>query len=289
MKVMLAEYSVCTGMGEEIRMEGAAMLRMLRKSFERADCSVSIPRDFGDDFLNVAKACDCGHVITPDGLLAECTARLESACISLGSPSAAIRLCADKAETTEILLHNGLPAPRIVREGAHGGAVKCVIKPRTGCGSEEVYVSEGPVEKDGFISTEYIEGEHLSVSLVSGSGFVLPLTLNRQHIHMDGSVTYDGNDVNIDHHAQDEIFSVARKAGIMLGCRGLFGVDIVYADRPYIVDVNPRPTTAMVGVARVIDRNLADLVLLARFGELPDHVGYRGRCSFTKKDLGAFL
>ncbi len=45
----------------------------------------------------------------------------------------------------------------------------------------------------------------------------------------------------------------------------------------------------MVGVARVIDRNLADLVLLARFGELPDHVGYRGRCSFTKKDLGAFL
>ncbi len=160
MKVMLAEYSVCTGMGEEIRMEGAAMLRTLRKSFERADCSVSIPRDFGDDFMNVAKACDCGLVIAPDGMLADCTERLESACISLGSPPAVIRLCADKAETTEILLHNGLYAPRIVREGP----VKCVVKPRTGCGSDGVFVSEGPVEKDGFISTEYIDGEHLSVS-----------------------------------------------------------------------------------------------------------------------------
>jgi predicted ATP-grasp superfamily ATP-dependent carboligase len=66
-------------------------------------------------------------------------------------------------------------------------------------------------------------------------------------------------------------------------------VDIVFAGQPYVVDVNPRPTTSVVGVARVIDRSLADLVLLARFGALPDRVGYRGRCSFTKKDLGAFL
>jgi predicted ATP-grasp superfamily ATP-dependent carboligase len=222
-------------------------------------------------------------------LVADATARLEAACINLGSPPSVIRLCADKLETTELLLHNGLCAPRIIREGAHQGAIKCVVKPRTGCGSEGVFVSGGPVERDGYISTEYIEGEHLSVSLVSGSGFVLPLTLNRQHIHMNGSVVYDGNDVNIEHPARDEIFGVARRAGLMLGCRGLFGVDIVYADQPCVVDVNPRPTTAMVGVARAIDRNLADLALLARFGELPDHVGYRGRCSFTKRDLGAFL
>ncbi|OPY29781.1 MAG: carbamoyl phosphate synthase-like protein [Methanocella sp. PtaU1.Bin125] len=289
MKVMLAEYSVCTGLGEDIRMEGAAMLRTLAKSFERAGCRVFIPRDFGDDFLSVAKACDCGLVIAPDDRLADDTARLESACINLGSPPAVIRLCADKQETTELLLHNGMSAPRIVREGAPDGAVKCVVKPRTGCGSDSVFVSESAVEKDGYISTEYVEGEHLSVSLVSGGGSVLPLTLNRQHIHMNGSVAYDGNDVNIEHPARDEIFSAARQAGVMLGCRGLFGVDIVYADRPYIVDVNARPTTAMVGVARVIDCSLADLVLKARFGELPERVGYRGRCSFTKKDLGAFL
>jgi predicted ATP-grasp superfamily ATP-dependent carboligase len=285
MKVMLAEYSVCTGMGEVIRKEGAAMLKTLKLSFEQAGCSVFVPRDFDDDFLATAKACDCGLVIAPDDLLADYTATLEAACINLGSPPAAIRLCADKLETTELLLYNGLPAPRIVREGQ----VKCVVKPRTGCGSEGVFLSGGPADISGYIATEFIDGEHLSVSLLGGTDAVLPLTLNRQHIHMNGKVEYDGNDVNVEHPARDEIFAVARRAGHMLGCRGLFGVDVVYSDRPYVVDVNPRPTTSVVGVARVIDRNLADLVLLARFGELPDRVGYRGRCSFTKKDLEAFL
>jgi predicted ATP-grasp superfamily ATP-dependent carboligase len=284
MKVMLAEYSVCTGLGEEIRREGAAMLKTLAHSFEQAGCTVLIPRDFGDDFRAIAKSSDCGLVIAPDDLLADYTATLEAACINLGCPPAAIRLCADKLETTELLLHNGLPAPRIIREGK----VKSVVKPRTGCGSEGVFLSDGPTDTDGYIATEYIEGEHLSVSLLGGEDFVLPLTLNRQHIHMNGKFLYDGNDVNIEHPAQEEIFAVAQRAGYMLGCRGLFGIDIVYADRPYIVDVNPRPTTAVLGVARVIDRNLADLILLARFGKLPGHIGYRGRCSFTKKDLEAY-
>jgi predicted ATP-grasp superfamily ATP-dependent carboligase len=285
MKVMLAEYSVCTGRSEVIRKEGAAMLKTLKQSFEQAGCSVFVPRDFDGDFLATAKACDCGLVIAPDDLLADYTARLETACINLGSPPAAIRLCADKLETTELLLYNGLPAPRIVREGQ----VKCVVKPRTGCGSEGVFVAGSPTDLDGYISTEFIDGEHLSVSLLGGTGSILPLTLNRQHIHMNGKVEYDGNDVNVEHPAREDIFAVARKAGDMLGCRGLYGVDVVYSDRPYVVDVNPRPTTSVVGVARVVDRNLADLVLLARFGELPDRVGYRGRCSFAKKDLEAFL
>ncbi len=300
MKVMLAEYATCTGLEGALRAEGFAMLSTLKQSFEQAGCRVFVPRDFGKDFATTAKVADCGLVIAPDDRLAADTAVLEAGCINLGSPPAAIRLCADKRETTELLLHNGLYAPRIVREGgapdgAHG--TKCVVKPRTGCGSEGVFVAPAPVEREGFIATEYIEGEHLSVSLVSGSGFALPLTLNRQHIHMDGGVAYDGNDVNVEHPAGEEIVAAARRAGQMLGCRGLFGVDIVYGracdgaeiapNRPYVVDVNPRPTTSVVGVARVIDRNLADLVLLARFGELPDRVGYRGRCSFTKKDLEA--
>lgn len=285
MKVMLAEYSVCTGMDEAIRAEGAAMLKTLTQSFEQAGCTVFIPPDFGDGFMATAKACDCGLVIAPDDLLADYTEKLEAACINLGCPPAAIRLCADKLETTEFLLYNGIPAPRIVREGR----VKSVVKPRAGCGSEGVFISDGPVDAGGYIATEYIEGEHLSVSLLGGAGTLMPLTLNRQHIHINGKVEYDGNDVNVEHPAREEIFAVARKAGHMLGCRGLFGIDIVYSDRPYIVDVNPRPTTSVVGIARAIDRNLADLMLLARFGTLPDRVGYRGRCSFTKKDLEAYL
>lgn len=285
MKIMLAEYSVCTGMGDVIRKEGAAMLYTLKDAFEAAGCSVDVPADFGDDLRRKAEASDCGLIIAPDDLLAGYTAVVESSCINLGSSSAAVRLCADKLETTELLLHNGLPAPRIVREGN----ARCVVKPRFGCGSEDIFISEGPVDKAGYISTELIEGEHLSVSLVAGENSVLPLSLNRQHIRMDGTVEYDGNDVNIEHPAKDSIFRVARVAGNMLGCRGLFGVDIVFDGLPYVVDVNPRPTTSLIGVARTIDRSLADIIILARFGGLPESIGRTGSCSFTKNDLEVFL
>jgi predicted ATP-grasp superfamily ATP-dependent carboligase len=285
MKILLAEYSVCAGM-EALAPEGRAMLNTLRRSFEAAGCSVLVPRDFGGELLELSKKCDCFLLIAPDSMLERLTSAIEKSCINLGSPSRVARLGADKQETTELLLHNGIPAPRLV----HEKGIKCVVKPRYGCGSEGIFISPGPVERDGYISTEYVEGEHLSVSLIGGNA-MLPLTLNRQHIKKVEEkgvayFNYDGNEVNIEHPAGKEILDVARRAGHMLGCRGLFGIDIVYGDRPYVVDVNPRVTTAVIGLARVLEENVADLILKARFGSLPDHVNGTGSFSFTKADLG---
>ncbi len=284
MKILLAEYTTSLGM-EDLAPEGRAMLGTLKRSFEAAGCSVLSPRDFEDSLADLSEKCDCFLLIAPDALLAKFTADIEKTCINLGCPSRVVRLCADKQETTELLLFNGIPAPRIVNEKG----VKCVVKPRYGCGSEGIFISPGPVEKEGFISTEYIEGEHLSVSLVGGDT-MLPLALNRQHINkveangVEG-FSYDGNEVNIGHPAREEILDVAKRAGDMLGCRGLFGIDIVYGDKPYVVDVNPRVTTAVPGLARVLENNLADLILKARFGTLPDRVTLNGSFSFTRADL----
>ena len=284
MKILLAEYSVCAGL-ETLAGEGRAMLAVLRHSFEAAGCTVLVPRDFEKDLLNLSRQCDCFLLIAPDETLEKYTAGLEKGCINLGCSSRVAKLCADKQETTETLLYNGVSAPRIV----HEKGVKCVVKPRYGCGAEGIFISPDHVEREGFISTEYIEGEHLSVSLIGGRT-MLPLTLNRQHIRTIESggisfIEYDGNDVPYDHPAKKEIFEVAKKAGHMLGCQGLFGIDIVYGDKPYIVDVNPRPTTAVIGLSKVMEENVADLILMARFGTLPDSVGIKGHYSFTKEDL----
>jgi len=284
MKILLAEYSACAGI-DSLAMEGRAMLNTLKRSFEAAGCTVFIPENFDSGLSGLSRKCDCFLLIAPDVMLEKYTAVAEKNCINLGCSSHVARLCADKLETTELLLYNGIPAPRLV----HEKGVKCVIKPRYGCGAEGVFISPGPIEREGFISTEYIEGEHLSVSLIGGRT-ILPLTLNRQMIkkteanglaHLD----YNGNEMPIEHQAKKEIFDVAKKAGHMLGCRGLFGIDIVYGDKPYVVDVNPRPTTAVLGLARVMEENLADLTLKARFGDLPDGVTLKGHFSFTKSDL----
>jgi predicted ATP-grasp superfamily ATP-dependent carboligase len=284
MKILLAEYSACAGV-EALAIEGRAMLNTLKRSFEAAGCGVFVPPDFEVGLLELSKKCDCFLLIAPDAMLAQYTAAIEKNCINLGCSPSVARLCADKQETTEALLHNGIPAPRLV----HEKGIKCVLKPRYGCGSEGIFISPGPIVREGFISTEYIDGEHLSVSLVGGKA-MLPLTLNSQRIKKveEKGVAYfryDGNDVNIDHPARGEILDVAKKAGDMLGCRGLFGIDIVYGDRPYVVDVNPRVTTAVLGLARVLDCNLADLILKARFGSLPEKVNVTGHFSFTKADL----
>ncbi len=279
MKILLAEYSVCAGL--PIANEGRVMLRALRQSFEKAGCTVCVPDNFDDSLADLAKTCDCGLVIAPDDMLEKYTAFIETKCINLGSSSRVVKLCADKQETTELLLYNGLSAPRLV----HEQGIKCVAKPRYGCASEGVHLTQGPVDTEGYISTEYIDGEHLSVSLIGGRT-ILPLTLNRQHIHFEkNSIKYDGNDVNIEHPAKEEIFDAARKAGNMLGCKGLFGMDIVYSDKPYIVDVNARPTTSVIGLARVLQVNLAELILQAHFGTLPDHVETSGHFTFTKHDM----
>ncbi|HEY3421864.1 MAG TPA: ATP-grasp domain-containing protein [Methanocellaceae archaeon] len=279
MKILLAEYSVCAGIS--IANEGRAMLRTLERSFEKAGCAVYVPEDFDGSLATLARTCDCGLIIAPDDRLEKYTAFIENKCINLGCSSRVVRLCADKQETTELLLYNGLSAPRLV----HEKDIKCVAKPRYGCASEGVHISQGPVDMEGYISTEFIDGEHLSVSLIGGRT-ILPLTLNRQHIHFEkNAIEYDGNDVNIEHPAKEEIFDAACKAGNMLGCKGLFGIDIVYGDKPYIVDVNPRPTTAVIGLARVLRMNVAELILQAHFGTLPDHVETSGHFTFTKDDL----
>lgn len=81
-----------------------------------------------------------------------------------------------------------------------------------------------------------------------------------------------------------EIFSVASKTAKILGCGGYVGIDIVLQDEtPFVVDVNPRPTTSIVGIARVINHEIADLILKARFGKLPMRILSKGRYSLTKK------
>lgn len=49
------------------------------------------------------------------------------------------------------------------------------------------------------------------------------------------------------------------------------GIDFILGDdgSAHVVEVNPRPTTSIVGIAKVLNYNVADLILRAKFGSLP--------------------
>ena len=289
MKVLLAEYTVARDPG--LAPEGAAMLRVLKESFERCGYEVTTPGegDFYDEIQRLAPGCDAGLVIAPDHLLFRYTSILEHLTHNIGCGSMNAALCANKRRVSEVLARHGIPVPR---EGVPG---RRVLKPERGCGTQGVRLSSGDPGA-GEVAQEFIDGEHLSVSLI-GSRLVgnacsyysgrapLLLAVNLQHIRIDndGRFQYLGGETPVQHPRHDEIVGTAVQALNVLGCQGYCGIDIVLADRPYVVDVNPRITTSLVGIVACMEEEIADLLMAASKGEGADAVHLSGRARFDNQ------
>jgi predicted ATP-grasp superfamily ATP-dependent carboligase len=290
MKVLLAEYA--TANDPALAPEGAAMLRVLAASFGRCGYEVVTPGpgDFGEEIERLAPGCTCGLVIAPDHLLCRYTAILEQLTHNLGCGSMNAALSADKRQTSRILARHGIAVPEEVGEGRR------VIKPVTGCGALGVVLT-GRAPGPGEIATRYIEGEHLSVSLVAsrvvGNACLyytgeppLPLALNRQCIRIDdkGRFHYEGGETPVDHPQAGEIMQTAARAVQVLGCQGYAGVDVVVTPgRVFVVDVNPRITTSIVGIAACMEEEIADLLVRASRGEALRPVHLHGHVRFDSK------
>lgn len=52
------------------------------------------------------------------------------------------------------------------------------------------------------------------------------------------------------------------------------------------MDVNARSTTSIISIARVMEEEIGELILQARFGGMPTMVHVAGEYTFRKGDLG---
>jgi len=302
MKIMVAEYAVATG-DPEIFGEGCAMLSSLANSFSACGHYVQYPArspiagirgdavecsgsDFRESVERIARMSDAGIVIAPDEILADLTKVVEANTVNLGCPERSVRDCADKLACSQILSASGIAVPGIADNS--GDAEAYVIKPRWGCASDGIsIVHENVQTDDDFIINEFVAGEHLSASLIIGER-TLPLTVNRQYIEIGSKIAYNGGVVAYPTPLRDVVMDTAARAARALGCRGYVGLDIVAGDELYVVDVNPRPTTSLLGIAKVIDCEIGDLILRARFGGLPESIEISGSFRFTKADLADY-
>jgi len=302
MKILIAEYASATGLGGTHELEGRAMLATLARSFERAGHVVHYPTSDptvgagrpiimkGEaDFEGIlGSKADAGLLIAPDGMQPHLLEILEKNTVNLGASPAAAQLCADKLLCTRALARAGVPVVEIVDrpDAVEKGCHRYVVKPRMGCGSEGVRVTSFARAGPGEIITRYHEGLHLSASFIVGREGFLPLTINRQLIKFEGEgMSYQGSQVPYKTPRADEIWAEAKKAAAALGLSGYAGIDFVLGERPRAVDVNARPTTSIIGIARVMKEEIGELILGARFGGMPAEVHVVGEYVFRKEDL----
>ncbi|HVP97447.1 ATP-grasp domain-containing protein [Methanoregula sp.] len=288
MKVLLAEYA--TACDPALAPEGAAMLDVLAGSFARCGYDVVQPGpgDFSAEIVRLAPECDIGLVIAPDHMLAKLTLPIEQYSHNLGCGSMNAALCASKVATGRVLRGHGIPVPAPAPSGRR------VVKPINGCDSHGVRLTTdapGP----GEFAEAYIEGEHYSVSLLlsrvvgeaclyfSGNA-PLVLSVNKQDVTLDpdGRFTYGGGETPVHPPREQEIRDTAIKAATVLGCQGYCGVDVVVGDQVCVVDVNPRITTSIVGIAACMEEEIANLLVAASRGSVPKEVHLSGHVRFDR-------
>lgn len=220
----------------------------------------------------------------------------------LGPSVSAIRVASDKTMLPRRLARHGIrhPATRVLRPGVDPLAAAreigfpVIIKPGRGAGCQGVRLARSarelrdalaypPEHGSPVLLQRFVKGAAASVSLVADGRRAVPLTLNAQHVRAVRRVSYSGGHTPLEHALAGQAIQAARRACEALpGLRGYIGVDLVLTGRhAVVIEVNPRLTTAYLGVRAAVEENVADLALAACTGVLPAPPRVRRRVRFS--------
>ncbi len=272
MKVLLLEFASFSGKYPSLLPEGFALLRTMALQFEEAGfkpLSLLHPRlRWLEGFLpgEVDRSLpsplpEAALVIAPPRELVELTDRLERKGVRvLGTGREGAERAGDKWLTYLALRGEvNLPPSRL----APPGSGKWLVKPRWGAGGEGIRF--GRRRRRGEFFQRYVEGIHASCCLLAGKKITF-LSLNRQVLSLGRSIRYLGSDVPL--HLPPPLFrkcrELAERGARVLGARGLCGADLVVGKEPYFIELNPRPTTSFLALARILKGNLAEMLVEGR-------------------------
>lgn len=209
-----------------------------------------------------AAAADLTWPIAPEtGGALERLTRLVPSDRLLGCRADAVAIAASKRVTTQRLAAAGVPVAPI---GAVGPG-PFVVKPDDGAGCvDTLLVAAAPPVRDGVLVQPFIDGKACSLTMLTAGGAAWLLTVNRQHVAViDGRFRFSGVTIAARDDALDWLAEAI--AAALPGLWGVVGVDFVMtAAGPVVLEVNPRLTTAYVGLAEAIGTNPAALVLALR-------------------------
>ena len=280
---------------ESLAREGRAMFAAAVADLEGCKGVVVCTSEGAEEthFRAAARRADFALVIAPefDDILAErCEWAEQEGCRLLGPSIEAIRLTADKLRLAEHLARAGVPTiPTVPFTLAPPWPPPYVVKPRYGAGSQDTFLVRdlAPIERPDTILQPYLAPRHGPLSLACIGR--MPLVLMRQTLSADGRFHYLGGEraLDVDDAPYRELARAALDA--VPGLAGYFGLDLLWpqgADRPVVVEINPRLTTSYVGLRALCEGNLMQTLLDAARGREVSPPAFRaGAMRFTVEEL----
>jgi len=174
---------------------------------------------------------------------------------------------------------------RQARKAAEDIGFPLIVKPTHGSAGFGVELASSPqavlealATHGSILVQEYVEGTDASVSALGSGTKAEAVSVNKQLLGIPSfgcsrRFQYCGNIVPYQSEHAGECVKIAEKIGESFRLSGSFGVDFVIADKPYVIEVNPRFQDTLECVERAFGVNLVDLHLKALKGELPKSFG----------------
>ncbi|MDR2544252.1 MAG: ATP-grasp domain-containing protein [Methanobrevibacter sp.] len=218
-----------------------------------------------------------------DMILYELTKLIESKGVEiLGSDSKGVLTCSNKYETY-MALKDKITQPKTIKMDINSedyqiiikdilnksDSKKLIVKPVYGvdCQNTVLISDESEIanlNKNELLIQEFIDGEIVSVSLISDGIESIPISLNKQLIAIDDNkFTYLGGEIPFDHPLKDEAFKIAIMAvEAIVGLKGFLGVDLIITNNKiYFLEINSRFTTSYVGLTKITNVSIGEIII----------------------------
>ncbi|MFV2041025.1 MAG: ATP-grasp domain-containing protein [Candidatus Hydrothermarchaeales archaeon] len=269
--VFLFEYATCAdeSLPPGTAVEGLGMFKTLYSGFENP-VSFYNSSNYLDVFKEYLETAEYTLAVAPEtGMELHRLTKLveKSDSRNLGCSAESVRLSSDKL-LTYAKLKDLSPKTELFNRGMKLD-FPLVAKPCCGVSCDGVMLVENEddlrcVPKD-FLLQEYVSGRPMSASLLIGDE-VRVLSINSQE--MDG-FNYTGAKLPLQIVDVEPIIEAVQRVP---GLFGYVGVDFILGDDgPRIIEINPRPTTPIIGLNLALDINISELILNNCRGEnMPD-------------------
>jgi predicted ATP-grasp superfamily ATP-dependent carboligase len=241
---------------------------------------------FQQHFISSVKKADAVLIIAPetDGLLQN----LQKTVLNqdkklLGCHPTATHICTDKVICHRQLTSNNVLTPHTITANDWSlnpfkSASGFIVKPRDGAGCIDTlffstqttltaWLISSSIKLEQTIIQPYIEGDAMSISVLVDDNTSRVLAINQQYIKLEnGKLSFHGCCVN---GVAETKFSLLQATEIaedtqhaIPGLWGFIGIDLIVTDNEtYVIDINPRLTTAYVGLRESLNLNPAQLLV----------------------------